>query len=201
MVLAGTVRQVVSETPAPGDLPVLADGPYDAGLVPSDGHHRLDVGSLLIAAPRGQQVRLAVDEQTRQVHAVHVVAGEGAAEVRAYAAPRNGSRWETARTELAAQAADQGVVFQERSGPFGVELIHPGSGSGETAVPPTRVIGVDGPRWLLRVTLLGQPAVEPDRSLEWEEFVSLIAVRRGDAPMPVGAPLPFALPAEAPTPN
>lgn len=183
---------MVSETPGG-----QAHGPYDADSLPEDGHHRLDLGSLLIAAPRGQQVRLAVDEQSRQVHAVHVVHGDGAAEVRAFAAPRNGSRWEVARAQLREEAAEQGVVFSERVGPFGPELIH-AEAHGPDSPPPTRVIGVDGPRWLLRVTLLGGPAERPEDAAEWEELIGLIGVRRGDAPMPVGAPLPFVLPAEAP---
>ena len=180
-------------------------GPYDVDELPEDGQLRLDVGSLLIAAPRGQQVQLGVDERTRQVHSVHVIGDQGAAEIRAFAAPRTGSRWAVVRGELIAQAAAEGVRLTQRMGPFGVELMHPrmvssASGGDDSAgeeTPPSRVIGIDGPRWLLRITLMGRPAERPEDAADWDELISLIGVRRGSGPMPVGAPLPLTLPTDA----
>ena len=54
---------------------------------------------------------------------------------------------------------------------------------GGTATQPSRIIGINGPRWLLRATFLGKPAVEPDAAGDWEDAVTRVAVRRGDQAM------------------
>ncbi|MBA3783745.1 MAG: DUF3710 domain-containing protein, partial [Nocardioides sp.] len=62
---------------------------------------------------------------------------------------------------------------------------------------PSRIIGVNGSRWMLRASLLGRPAVEPEMAGEWEDALALVAVRRGAQAMPVGQPLPVTLPENA----
>jgi hypothetical protein len=56
------------------------------------------------------------------------------------------------------------------------------------------VIGVDGPRWLLRGTVLGRAAVEPDAALPMEETLRNVVVVRGDEPMAVRESLPLRMP-------
>jgi hypothetical protein len=64
------------------------------------------------------------------------------------------------------------------------------------------VIGVDGPRWLLRATVLGRAAVEPDAALPMEETLRNAIVVRGDEPMAVRESLPLRMPPGAqPTPT
>jgi hypothetical protein len=58
-------------------------------------------------------------------------------------------------------------------------------------------VGVNGPRWLLRGTFLGRPAVEADDSAAWEDALASVVVRRGDQAMPVGDALPLVLPPDA----
>jgi hypothetical protein len=50
---------------------------------------------------------------------------------------------------------------------------------------------------MLRASLLGRPAVDPEQAAEWEDALSQLVVRRGDAPMPAGEPLPVQLPDDA----
>ena len=69
---------------------------------------------------------------------------------------------------------------------------------GTSGLQPSRVIGINGTRWLLRATLLGRPAVEPETGEPFEEALTTVAVRRGDHAMPVGDPLPLTLPPDAP---
>jgi hypothetical protein len=59
------------------------------------------------------------------------------------------------------------------------------------------VIGINGPRWMLRASLLGQPAVKPDDSAAWEDSIRKIAVHRGAHAMPVGEALPVVMPPQA----
>ena len=58
----------------------------------------------------------------------------------------------------------------------------------------SRIIGINGARWMLRATLIGGPARPGADRDTWDAVISTVAVRRGDGAMPVGEPLPLALP-------
>ena len=177
-----------------------AVGPFDADDLSEDGPERIDLGSLLIEPQQGRELRLQVDESTGQVQAVLLAGPDGAVEFRAFAAPRNGDLWSDVRPQIAADMARRGGVASEREGQFGTELVcqltvrRPDGG---TATQPSRIVGVNGPRWLLRATLMGRPAMEPEIPEEWAETIRSIAVRRGGGAMPVGEPLPVVLPEQA----
>ncbi|MAS53588.1 MAG: hypothetical protein CMJ44_02995 [Pimelobacter sp.] len=177
-------------------------GPYDADDLPEDGVERVDLGSLLIAPEEGRELRLQVDESTGNVQSVMLAGADGAIEIRAFAAPRNGDLWNEVRPQIAADTAQRGGTATEREGRFGTELLcqmkvqRP---EGGTATQPSRIVGINGPRWLLRATLLGRPAIEPEAqgSGEWEDVLTRVAVRRGTHALPVGEPLPLILPDQA----
>lgn len=174
-------------------------GPHDADAV-TDGIERVDLGSLLVAPSPGRELRLQVNESTGEVGAVLLVAEEGAMEVQVFSAARSGGLWDQVRPQIVADVARRGGETGEREGHFGPELlcrVPAKMPDGTDGVQVSRIIGVDGPRWMLRVTLLGRPAVEPDSAGEWEEAIRRMAVRRGNDAMPVGRPLPFVLPPEA----
>ena len=176
-----------------------AEGPWDVDEV-SDGIERLDLGSLLIAPEPGRELRLQVDESTGEVQAVMLAGSDGALELRAFAAPRNGDLWSTVLPQIRAEMAQHGGVADEREGRFGPELLCQlpvQLDDGRTAAQPSRIIGINGPRWMLRATLLGRPAVEPEGSEGWEETITRIVVRRGEGAMPVGDVLPVVLPPDA----
>jgi hypothetical protein len=174
-------------------------GPYDAeGL--DDGVERVDLGSLLVAPSAGRELRLQVDESTGKVAAVLLAAEDGAMEVQAFSAPRNGDLWNEVRPQIAADIEQRGGRVVEREGRFGTELVCQmpvKRADGTDAVQPSRILGVNGSRWMLRVSMLGRPAVEPDDAGEWEDAVAQLAVRRGAHAMPVGQPLPVTLPENA----
>ena len=65
---------------------------------------------------------------------------------------------------------------------------------GRTGTQPSRVIGVNGPRWMLRATLMGRPAQDVEASGPWEDAIEQIVIRRGAQAMPVGAALPLSMP-------
>ena len=68
---------------------------------------------------------------------------------------------------------------------------------GQAAQQPSRVMGIAGPRWLLRATFLGRPAVEPDPDGDIETALRDVVVVRGNDPMAPGEPLPLTMPANA----
>lgn len=181
---------------APDEVP---PGPYDADEIPEDGLERVDLGSLLIAPEEGRELRLQVDESSGNVQSVMLTGADGAVELRAFAAPRNGDLWTEVRPQIAADTAQRGGTATEREGRFGAELMcemrvqRPEGASTQ----PSRIVGINGSRWLLRATFLGRPAIDPDSSADWEDVLTRVAVQRGANPLPVGEPLPLILPDQA----
>lgn len=184
---------------APADRP---SGPWDASEVDLEETeaNRVDLGGLLVKGRPGLELRLQVDEASQQVAAVLLVGREGALELRPFAAPRNGGIWDDVRRKIAAESARRGGTATEKPGEFGTELhvLMPAkTPEGESATQPSRVLGIEGPRWLLRATLLGRPAVEPDREHELEQALRDVVVVRGSSPMAPGEPLPLVMPSNA----
>ena len=141
---------------------LLADGPFDSEELPPGEVERLDLGSLLIMAEPNRELRLQVDEASGTVQSVVIAGPDGALELRAFAAPRNGDLWSETRPKIAAEVAQAGGTATEREGPWGTELIcEVGQRKGGTQV--SRVIGINGPRWMLRCSLLGAAAVPARR--------------------------------------
>ena len=186
-----------------GGLAEEATGPWDSDDLPddaADGVDRIDLGSLRVAPREGAELRLQVDEGSGEVQSVMLAADEGALELRAFAAPRNGDLWSEVRPQIAADISRHGGTAGERQGRWGTELVCQMQvvlPDGTQAMQPSRIIGVNGARWLLRATFLGQPAVEPDGAREWEEALSSVVVHRGAHAMPVGDALPLSLPDDA----
>jgi hypothetical protein len=179
------------------DQGARAEGPYDADELPDDDIQRIDLGALLLPAAADKELRVQVDEQSGTVRAVVLATDEGALELRAFAAPRNGDLWSEIRPQIAADAARRGGTATEREGRFGTELVcevRNTRSDGQTGTQTSRVIGVNGPRWLLRATFLGEPARNPEAAADWEAAIASVAVRRGAQAMPVGEQLPLSLP-------
>lgn len=175
-------------------------GPWDSDDVPDDGLERVDLGSLRVAPREGAELRLQVDEATGEVQSVMLAADEGALELRAFAAPRNGDLWAEVRPQIAADVSRHGGTATEREGRFGPELVCQMQvvlPDGSQALQPSRIIGVNGSRWLLRATFLGRPAAEPDSAEDWEDALASVVVHRGTHAMPAGDALPLTLPDEA----
>lgn len=196
---AATDESVVDDTTAATASPAEVEhaGPYDVDELPDDGLARLDLGSLLVAPLPDRELRVQVDEKSGAVRAVLLATDAGALELRAFAAPRNGDLWSDIRPQIAADAARRGGTATEREGRFGTELVcevRMTRADGQTGTQTSRVIGVNGPRWLLRATFLGEPAREPDTAQDWEAAIEQLAVRRGAHAMPVGEQLPLSLP-------
>jgi hypothetical protein len=193
-------EEVLDQDPAPETV-VRDGGPWDVDELPDDDAiERLDLGSLLIEPEPARELRLQVDESTGEVQAVMVAGPDGAVELRAFAAPRNGDLWSTIRPQIAAEMAQRGGTASERSGRFGPELVCElpvQLEDGTSAVQPSRIIGINGPRWMLRATLLGRPAMETEGAEAWEQTITKVVVRRGEGAMPVGDPLPVVLPPDA----
>lgn len=193
---AGTEEDVAAPV-GPGSR---VNGPWDASEVDIEDDGRVDLGGLRVLPRQGLELRLQVDEASQQVAAVLLVGEEGALELRAFAAPRSGGLWADVRRQIAAETARRGGTADEAEGPFGTELrvVMPvRTQEGQSATQPSRVLGIEGPRWLLRATLFGRPAVEPDTEHEIDKALRDVVVVRGSGPMAPGEMLPLVMPGNA----
>ncbi len=175
-------------------------GPFDASEVDLDERDCIDLGSLLIAPVGPLELQLQVDEDSGEVMAVVLIGDDGALELRAFAASRGPGAWEELRPRIAAEMARMGGTSDEQQGSFGTELqcrVPMQSSDGQPVTQVSRIVGHEGPAWLLRATLMGRPAVESDLAGPWEETIRQVVVRRGREAMPPGTPLPLTLPPEA----
>lgn len=198
--LPGEAVETAGASDAVAEPAVAATGPFDVDDLPQDGVQRVDLGSLLIEPQPGRELRLQVDESTGEVQSVVLAGADGALELRAFAAPRHGDLWGEVRPQIAADMAQHGGIASEREGRFGTELVCQMTvqrGDGTTGTQPSRIIGINGSRWMLRATLLGRPAMDLEGSGDWEDTIEKVAVRRGTVAMPVGDVLPVALPDDA----
>ena len=179
-----------------------ANGPWDSSEVTleEDDESRVDLGSLLLRAREGIDVQLQVDESTGEVAAVILTGAEGAIELRAFAAPRNGDIWDDVRRGLAAEVAQMGGTATETDGPYGASVdvaVMVQLPDGTPAQQQSKVFGISGPRWLLRATLFGRPAERYDEQGDLEQALCDVVVVRGSGPVPPGDALPLVLPPSA----
>lgn len=166
-------------------------GPYDIGDLDPDSARkgRVDLGGMLVPAVQGMKLQFRVDEKSGKSGRVTVVAGDSAVELIAIAAPRSAGMWEQTRTGIIEDAKRRGGKAEEADGPFGTELrvLLPVTNSeGKKGVRPSRVAGIDGPRWMLRATFVGGATTEATSFARLVEVVRGTVVVRGDRPMAPG---------------
>jgi len=184
-----------AELAALADIDWRSDGPYDITEVDSiestEESPKIDLGSLILTAVPGSELRLQVAEETGEIVSAMLVietqVNEGldklspveppatanqklqiyssALELGAYAAPRSGGLWAELRDDISRSATDAGGTASLGEGPFGVELrrlIPVTTPDGEEGYQPSRMWVAEGPRWLLRGIVYGQAAIEED---------------------------------------
>jgi hypothetical protein len=175
-----------------GMPPAPEFGPWDVKQAP-EGVQRLDLGSLLIPAIEGVEVRVQANPDGG-VEQVVLVDGESALQLGVFAAPKTEGIWGEVREEIAGAMAADGVSPREVEGRYGVELIaRVNTPEGPADV---RFVGVDGPRWMVRALYQGAAASEPGREGALGEVLSGLVVVRDNEPRPVREPLPMRLPRE-----
>ena len=204
-----------------------SSGPYDITEVDSvestEENPKIDLGSLILTAVPGSELRLQVAEDTGEIVSAMLVIEtnlgptvevdpsgsineqpqtySSALELGAYAAPRSGGLWAELRDEISRSATEAGGTASLGEGPFGVELrrlIPVTTPDGEEGYQPSRMWVAEGPRWLLRGIVYGQAAIEDDAdSPVVADVLSAfrqVIVRRGEEPMAPGELLPLTMP-------
>lgn len=159
---------------------------------------RLDLGSLRIPVFADMEVRVELNEAQQPVAASLLHAGS-AAQVLAFAAPRNAGIWDDVRAEIAESVRGDGGQVDEVAGPFGPELavrLKGASPDGRPVDQRLRFVGFDGPRWFMRAVFSGPAATNPQQALPLETVVTSVVVVRGEDPMAPRDALPLRLPTD-----
>jgi hypothetical protein len=194
------------------DVPVKSprpDGPWDVeeldGSHPSHERARLDLGALRIRPEPGMQVQVQVDSGSGQASSVTVIGPDAAVQLIALSAARSVPLWPSLISAVAADATRRGGTATPGDGPWGPVLkvrLPATTSAGAAGVQPSVVMGVDGPRWMLRATLIGRAATDPEAMQRMLALVADTVVVRGEAPMPPGEIIPLRPPpvASAPPP-
>ncbi len=162
------------------------DGPFDISERPDlDG--RLDLGSLRVPPRPGMELRLEVEQGTTRMVGVTCGIGSDKVQLQAFAAPRSSGIWSEIRGALVEGLVKAGGSAETTDGIFGPELRTrmPGRApDGRVVYQPARFLGVDGPRWFLRVVVNGPAATDDAALRELLTFVRGIVVDRGEEPRP-----------------
>ena len=180
-------------------LPARPEGPWDISEV-DDEVETIDFGSVRVRPVDEMELRLEVDQASGAVMGLTCVTPVGAVSVQAFAAPRSEGIWSGVRRDLRNQITASGGLVDEVEGPWGMEIrtqVPAELPDGTQGSQPARFVGVDGPRWFLRLVFLGPAAVEPEAAARLEAIArGIIVVRDNEARAP-GDQLPMRLPDNA----
>ena len=174
-------------------------GPWDASeKEPGDDPTYIDLGSLIIKGHPELSLQLPTDGESDVIGSAVLLTEDSGLELRAFAAARSGGLWAEVRADLVDEVERLGGQYEVVEGVFGTEMqVRVPVADNEELFQPSRIIGVEGPRWLLRATFLGEAGLNPsDEGVLVDAFRNTIVVRGGD-PMAPREPLTIVLPENA----
>lgn len=168
-------------------------GPFDGDSVNIDDFDFsdfsigvLNLGSMIIPLPKNSQVQVEMGEDGPRM--VHIVTEFGRVTPVAFAAPNSAGQWTESVEQITAGMTGDGLNVETEQGPWGTEIVGAGANGS------IRVIGVEGPRWMLRMTTTAPPErVDKLRDLA-REITARTFVYRGADPVLAGNSLPVTLP-------
>lgn len=145
----------------------------------------IDMGSILLPAITGMQMRTEVADDGQSVLRVLLVLGDSGLQISAAAAPRSGGVWEEVRAQILEGLGGQGAHFEEVEGRYGTEVyadIPVELPDGRKATSRMRIIGREGDRWFSRIDILGPAALTPQAGAEIERILDRIVIVRDSRP-------------------
>lgn len=171
-------------------------GPFDGDSVDigdfdfSDfGTGILNLGSMMIPLPEGAEVQVEMGPNGPKM--LHILTKYGRCTPVAFAAPTTPGQWTESVPEILNGMQGDNLEVAIEQGPWGKEI----TGSAPSGGGFIRIIGVDGPRWMLRMTLAAPVEHAENMAEVGREITARTFVIRGTEPMLAGTPLPVALPA------
>jgi len=188
------------------DAPVEVEGvrhrgPWDSSeRSASDDESYIDLGPLALRVRPGLDVQMPTEGDGDDIGSVVLVGESAALELRAFAATRSGGLWDEVRDDLILEVARLGGECEQVDGLFGPELlvkVPVDLPDGEKGFQPSRIVGIEGPRWLLRATFLGEAGLEPSDEGVLMDSLRDVIVQRGPEPRIPRESLLLTLPADA----
>ncbi|SKY06471.1 Protein of uncharacterised function (DUF3710) [Mycobacteroides abscessus subsp. abscessus] len=176
------------------DQPLLigqARGPYDITELDTPAEDleksHLDLGAVLVPVVEGGQVTVEMTAD-HQPEAVYLVTPYGRLTVAAFAAPKSPGLWREVVGELVDSLKNDGAATSIEDGHWGREIVAEVPGGSH------RFIGVDGPRWMVRLVASGPTETASELSQLSRAVLAESVVRRGTEPAPPREMLPLVLP-------
>ena len=176
------------------DQPLLigqARGPYDITELDTPAEDleksHLDLGAVLVPVVEGGQVTVEMTAD-HQPEAVYLVTPYGRLTVAAFATPKSPGLWREVVGELVDSLKNDGAATSIEDGHWGREIVAEVPGGSH------RFIGVDGPRWMVRLVASGPTETASELSQLSRAVLAESVVRRGTEPAPPREMLPLVLP-------
>ncbi|MBB2955336.1 hypothetical protein FHX77_000744 [Bifidobacterium commune] len=167
-----------SETyPGRGDL----YGPWDIDESAAPNYDEyLDLGAYYLPFMQGIELRVKANRASGEVLGCTISYKASSLEVEALAAPKTLGLWDGVSEDL----LEANPKASTQLGVFGMEVKLPVTIKGGKTLT-TRIVGVDGPRWMLRGIFSGRAATNPDspETKALNQFFSEIVVDRGEEPL------------------
>lgn len=170
-------------------------GPYDGRSVKFEdfdfsdfGTGVLNLGSIVLPLPHHSEVQVEMGPNGPKM--LHVLTEYGRVTPVAFAAPASKGQWREATKDIAQSMRNDGLDVEIQYGPWGREIV----GSMASGGGIVRIIGVDGPRWMLRMTVASPKEKAEEMTRLARELTARTFVYRDDSPILAGNSLPVALP-------
>ena len=183
-----------------GAAAAVQPGPYDISAVPPSPVNRVDLGAIQVAGFTDMQLHFETDPSKNTFVSVVAAYRDAALRLQALAAPRSGGLWDEMRPQITASITGAGGDVEEVQGVFGAELhgvVPAVTPDGQQVRQPVRLVGVEGPRWMLHGVFMGSAPMDDRMTELFEDVFSQVVVVRGSQPMAPGEVLPLILPPDA----
>jgi hypothetical protein len=157
----------------------------------------LDLGAVRIPSVPGLAVDIDLDPRSGVGKAFTLNYENSIAAIQVFAAAANEDLWPSTRDAIVQGLRDQKVDCDVVLGKFGTEIscIMPTVDlDGNAYVHPVRFIGISGPRWMQRIVVSGDAAVDGGAQKSFDLALSKIEVQRGEAPMAPGQRMEIVIP-------
>ncbi|MFD0705085.1 DUF3710 domain-containing protein [Alloscardovia venturai] len=155
-------------------------GPWDINDENApDYDEYLNMGALYLPFLFGIELRLKASTSDGNIISATITYGKSSLEMEVFAAPKSMGLWDDIRTEF----LENRSKAQEKDGVFGKEILLPVHVQGTEVV--SRIVGVDGPRWMVRGIFTGPAATDEDSEEKQalDKFFSDSVINRGSEPL------------------
>ncbi|WP_418968431.1 DUF3710 domain-containing protein [Alloscardovia omnicolens] len=139
----------------------------------------LNMGALYLPFLFGIELRLKASNSDGNIVSTTITYKNSSLEMEVFAAPKSMGLWDDIRQEFLNSRAKA----QEVEGVFGQEILLPVTVQNKEVM--SRIVGVDGPRWMVRAIFTGSAATDDDSEEKQalDKFLSDVVVNRGSEPL------------------